>query len=239
MNNIDFSFCPSLENLLGCKEAKGLTGKIFVNLDAISSSATLSTLRSLILDLKPYKTLEVGLSFGGSCLVFLASHRDIGHLQEKQHVAIDPFQKSVWDSTGLLHVQMEKLDGWLDFYEEYSYYRLSSFINSKQKFDLVYIDGSHLFEDVFIDFILVWRLLSENGIVIFDDYTDPNIKKVTKFIKNNLKKYFIQFDLSDYRPDKGSSLKYKIAKFMNRTQIIAFKKINETERLWDDKFINF
>ena len=38
-------------------------------------------------------------------------------------------------------------------------------------FDLIYIDGSHERDDVLMDSILSWRLLNENGILIWDDYT--------------------------------------------------------------------
>jgi len=37
-------------------------------------------------------------------------------------------------------------------------------------FDFVYIDGSHIAPDVLEDTILAFRLLKENGIIIFDDY---------------------------------------------------------------------
>lgn len=37
-------------------------------------------------------------------------------------------------------------------------------------FDFIYVDGSHLAEDVLTDGILSWRLLKEGGVLIFDDY---------------------------------------------------------------------
>ena len=39
------------------------------------------------------------------------------------------------------------------------------------RFDLVYIDGSHLALDVLVDASLAWQLLGQNGTMIFDDYT--------------------------------------------------------------------
>lgn len=39
-----------------------------------------------------------------------------------------------------------------------------------ESFDIAYIDGSHLNADVLEDAILCWRLLKEDGILIFDDY---------------------------------------------------------------------
>ena len=38
------------------------------------------------------------------------------------------------------------------------------------KYDIVYIDGSHMAKDVLEDAILSWRLLKVGGILIFDDY---------------------------------------------------------------------
>lgn len=37
-------------------------------------------------------------------------------------------------------------------------------------FDFIYIDGSHLAHDVFIDIANSWRLLSVGGTLVFDDY---------------------------------------------------------------------
>ena len=36
--------------------------------------------------------------------------------------------------------------------------------------DYIYIDGSHLAIDVLTDAVLAWRILKDNGILIFDDY---------------------------------------------------------------------
>jgi predicted O-methyltransferase YrrM len=39
-----------------------------------------------------------------------------------------------------------------------------------RRFDLAYIDGSHMAADVYSDAILTWPLMEPGGIVIFDDY---------------------------------------------------------------------
>lgn len=51
--------------------------------------------------------------------------------------------------------------------------------SEEQRFDLVYIDGSHLALDVLVDASLSWQVLAPGGFVVFDDYewkmlgTDP------------------------------------------------------------------
>jgi hypothetical protein len=41
-------------------------------------------------------------------------------------------------------------------------------------FDIVYVDGSHDKDDVLEDAILCWRLVKEDGLLIFDDYRGAN-----------------------------------------------------------------
>lgn len=40
----------------------------------------------------------------------------------------------------------------------------------KPTFDFIYIDGSHHQDDVYLDAVLSWPLLKENGVLGFDDY---------------------------------------------------------------------
>ena len=41
---------------------------------------------------------------------------------------------------------------------------------SGRRFDLAYIDGSHMAADVYSDAVLTWPMMESGGIVIFDDY---------------------------------------------------------------------
>ena len=54
------------------------------------------------------------------------------------------------------------------------------------KFQLIYIDGSHRFEDVFCDFYFVRYLLAVGGYVMFDDSSDSEVAKVVRFVRKNL-----------------------------------------------------
>lgn len=47
--------------------------------------------------------------------------------------------------------------------------RLPELLNNR--YDVVYIDGSHKARDVMFDATLSWLILKKNGILIFDDYT--------------------------------------------------------------------
>lgn len=39
-----------------------------------------------------------------------------------------------------------------------------------ERFDFIFVDGSHFADDVMVDAVLAWQLLREGGVVVFDDY---------------------------------------------------------------------
>lgn len=239
MNPDIFSFCPELKQLVTSRRVFGRSGKLFDGVGALSSNNNLVTLRNLCLKHKPEGTLEIGMCFGGSALVFTASHRDLGRQAAGQHIALDPFQTSVWDDAGVWAIEKAGLQGYLDFRPAFSCIELPRLGREKTLFDIVYIDGSHLFEDVFIDFYYVARLLRDRGIVAFDDCADPHVAKVIAFITRNLTAAFKEVDLGQFRLDGGRSLRYKAAKLLGKIQLRAFQKIGPAERSWDASLSNF
>tara|TARA_Y100000389_G_C17471376_1_gene531548 strand:+ start:6671 stop:6919 length:249 start_codon:yes stop_codon:yes gene_type:complete len=70
-----------------------------------------------------------------------------------------------------------------------------------QKFDLAYVDGSHLSEHVYRDAINVDKHLNNGGFIIFDDFfwfwyderNDNPFFGITKFLHENKKKYKIVY----------------------------------------------
>ena len=105
MNSDIFSFCQELQQLVASRRSFGRNGKVFDGVGALSSVNNIITIRNLCVELKPERTLEVGFSFGGSGLAFTASHRDLGHAPQHQHLALDPFQTAVWDDAGTIAVE--------------------------------------------------------------------------------------------------------------------------------------
>jgi len=209
--NKEFDFCEDLVRLYTGEFAEGNNGERF-SLGGCSTINNLSTLKRIFESKKPIRSLEVGLCLGGSCLLFTGLHRKNGNIPNKQHTAIDPYQVSMWKEAGLLAVKRAELSSFLDFRENLSSLELPRLVSEKQFFDFIYIDGSHIFEDVFIDFYYTARILNHEGIVVFDDCTDAHVAKVISFIRKNLKPSFEEIDLGPFRLDGGKPLKYKTAK---------------------------
>jgi hypothetical protein len=235
--NETLSFCRELAVLVGVGEATGepdSAHKVF----GLSTVNNLVVIRNLFIDIMPRRTLEVGLGFGGSAMLFTASHREAGRAPVAQHTAIDPLQASFWNDAALVALEKAGLRGYLDFRADFSSIALPTLIREGAKFELIYIDGSHFFDDVFVDFYFATQLLADDGIVAFDDSTNQHVRKVLRFIRANCG-CLRSVDLSRYRSDKGNSLRYRAAKALGRIQLTAFRKIGPWIREWSVRFKDF
>src|SRR5262245_50641340 len=106
-------FCPELAEMVQTRKAVGRTGRTFEGLGALSTVNNLRIIRKLMHETCAVNTLEIGLSFGASALVFCTSHKELGHVPKAQHVALDPFQTTVWDSCGLVAVERAGLKAYM------------------------------------------------------------------------------------------------------------------------------
>lgn len=74
----------------------------------------------------------------------------------------------------------------VEFYAEESQVLLPRLLAEGRVFDLVFIDGNHRFEGVFLDLIYSGRLLKEEGIVFVDDVQLPAVQRAVNFCVSNL-----------------------------------------------------
>ena len=73
--------------------------------------------------------------------------------------------------------------------------------NINFKFDLIYVDGSHLLLDSYLDIILSWRMLNNGGILIIDD-VNYNLNSILESphegVKYFLEKYKTKYKILNY-----------------------------------------
>jgi len=203
----------------------GASGKPFTMTSGLSTINNLLVLRRILLEKKPMRTLEVGMACGGSALTFAASHNDNGFDPQCQHVAIDGFQRSGFDDVGRLQLARAGLDGFVSVRERLSSFELASLAEKGERFGVIYIDGSHQFEDVFCDFYFTMSILEVDGLILFDDSSDPEVAKVVRFIQSNLRHAFKHVSTAKFRGLTGlENVKFRIAENLHKTQLTIFQK---------------
>jgi len=146
---------------------------------------------AIITKFQPHRILEIG-SFEGRSTIHLVEKIRKQSNAPIEIVCIDTWQGGAehagidFDSVeGRYDRNMKKLvDSTYDL-SIWKKKRLSSvalaelLIENGAKFDFIYIDGSHLAADVFLDAALAFQLLRVGGVLIFDDYAygDEDSKK--------------------------------------------------------------
>ncbi len=203
-----------------------------------STSNNLTVLQHWFQKLQPARTLEVGLAFGASATLLLALHRQAEHTGACHH-AIDPFQRTDWGGCALRHIGSEGLADLFAHHEALSCFALPELHESGERFGLIYIDGSHLFEDVMVDFYFSNLLLETDGVIAFDDSACGHVRKVVAFIRSNLSASYRELSPYEVTAPSWPRLKQFVARWTNRQQLTLFQKVEAPKRDWDTPFINF
>lgn len=128
------------------------------------------------------RSLEVGFAYGFSTVWMMEA---LLHRPEGVHVAIDPFEQTVWGGVGLAQVARLGADARLRWIPALSVLALTDLIREGARFDFVYIDGNHRFDDVLVDFYLADQLTVPGGMVSLDDMWMPSIRSVASFVTRN------------------------------------------------------
>ena len=129
------------------------------------------------------RSLEIGFAYGFSTIWMLDALRA---RRNALHVAIDPYELSLWHGVGLTQVKRLASGVRFEWIDNFSIHAMSDLIRKNEQFDFIFIDGNHKFDDVIVDFYLSNRLLGPGGLVAFDDMWMNSVRSATNFIVNNL-----------------------------------------------------
>jgi predicted O-methyltransferase YrrM len=125
----------------------------------------------------PVRILEIG-SWEGRSTLFLLTYFTQGHLTAVDTWAgSDEYQyNATWDLRDLevrFDGNLAPCVARLTKRKGSSLHVLPRLLDEQQKFDVIYVDGSHVADDVLTDGITAWRLLKQGGVLIFDDFLWP------------------------------------------------------------------
>ena len=177
---------------------RGLDGE----LHALEPETRISTwegmwLYDLCLKVRPRATIEIGMAYGYSTLYFLAAIAKCG---TGHHTAIDPCQMSMWHGIGLARVRAvfgADPDAFT-FLDDRSDRVATDLARDNRAFDLVFVDGPHLFDHALADFHLYAPLCAIGGHIVLDDVWMPSIRTLADFVRAN------RHDFKELRPTDGN-----------------------------------
>ncbi len=125
------------------------------------------------------KVLEIGVYTGtslieivkmipGSCGVAIDSWMNY---KEQQHATMNNMVENGMEKAFYRNVEKAGLSSRISARKGDSYDILLEMNQMGEKYDFIYVDGSHLCLDVFLDLMLSWKLLNVGGVMAIDDYT--------------------------------------------------------------------
>lgn len=131
--------------------------------------------------------LEIGAAWGVSALAILAAGK--GEL-----ASVDPIPN--------VHaIEEVEVNGLRD---RWAFHNMTSdrfFTQNEVTYDLIYIDGSHKYENVKPDLFNSWDALNSGGLLIADDYVHPGNQRVDK--DGTTVEYGVSYALWELVADKG------------------------------------
>jgi predicted O-methyltransferase YrrM len=150
-------------------------------------------------------TLEVGMAHGLSTLAIASGH-------DGAHIAVDPFQRTDWRAIGLHNVERAGLADRVTLLERRSDEALPELAAAGERFDLVLIDGLHLYDATLVDFHYADRLVTVGGRVALHDLWMPAVRAALAFVLANR-----AYEATDEGTDN----------------LVLLRKLGEDERPWD------
>jgi predicted O-methyltransferase YrrM len=157
---------------------------ILRSLDAEGRGSGISTeegefLQSIVEEIKPRISLEIGFAYGISALFICASLQKV---KGKKHIVVDPSPFWSYKGIGFRNIQKAKYDNLVNFINAPSEMALPDLLKKETHIDFAFIDGWHTFDHALIDFFYINRMLNVGGVVAFDDANWPSISKLCRYV---------------------------------------------------------
>ena len=140
-------------------------------------------LRDLVLSERARTVIEIGLAYGGSALAIAEALVSNGSVQ-RRHLIIDAYQNGFYGS-GWSAIVEAGLTGLCSLVEERSQIVLPRLLSDRFLADVAFVDGSHIFHNVFVDLFYLRELVRPNGLVILDDCSYPSVATAVRYFQVN------------------------------------------------------
>jgi predicted O-methyltransferase YrrM len=140
-------------------------------------------LRDLVLAERARTVIEIGLAYGGSALA-IAEALVANEPGPGRHLIIDPYQNR-FDGCGWSAIVEAGITGLCLLFEERSQIVLPRLLSDGFLADAAFVDGSHIFHNVFVDLFYLRELVRPGGLVILDDCSYPSVATAVRYFEVN------------------------------------------------------
>jgi predicted O-methyltransferase YrrM len=142
-------------------------------------------LRDLLVSERVERIVEVGLAYASSALAIGEALVTVD-APDPRHVIIDPFQRSGWSNVGWDLLCSAGLDSIATLIDDWSSIALPRLLTEGFVADAAFVDGSHRFHEVFLDFYFLRKIVRPGGVIVIDDNWIPSIRAAAHYYEQNL-----------------------------------------------------
>jgi predicted O-methyltransferase YrrM len=140
-------------------------------------------LRDLLLAENARIVIEIGLAYGSSALA-VAEALVLPGAEGAAHVIIDVFQDQ-FHNTGWNTIVAAGLTDVCSLRRERSQLALARLVAEGFVADAAFVDGSHIFHNVFVDLFFLRELVRPGGLIVLDDCRLPSVATAVKYYETN------------------------------------------------------
>jgi predicted O-methyltransferase YrrM len=140
-------------------------------------------LRDILIAEKAFVVIEVGLAYGVSALA-IAEALAATSGEGTNHLIIDAFQDHFHD-TGWNALVRAGLNSLCTLLREPSQIALPRLLSERFRADAAFVDGSHIFHNVFLDLAHLRNLVRPGGLIILDDCDLPSVATAVRYFEIN------------------------------------------------------
>jgi predicted O-methyltransferase YrrM len=140
-------------------------------------------LRDLLIGEHARVVIEIGLAYGSSALAIEEALVTNGH-DDACHLIVDAFQSDFHDAGWNVIVAAGVLDV-CQLVRERSQSFLPRLVSEGFVADAAFVDGSHVFHNVFVDLFFLRELVRPGGLIILDDCDWPSVGAAVRYFEVN------------------------------------------------------
>jgi predicted O-methyltransferase YrrM len=127
--------------------------------------------------------IEIGLAYGASALAIAEALIADGSGQER-HLIIDAYQHC-FHRSGWSAIVQAGITNLCVLFEERSQIVLPRLVKEGFLADAAFVDGSHVFHNVFVDLFYLRELVRPGGLIVLDDCTYASVATAVRYFQMN------------------------------------------------------